>query len=115
MNIFLNVPIKEQILLARNIALMSHAGMPLLETLKMVQKQSRSRSLKKILDDIIHQVEKADTDLLSPSKVIIRILKKYIKDGTKVTGEVCQECGQETLVRVDGCINCKSCGWSKCN
>jgi ribonucleoside-diphosphate reductase alpha chain len=63
---------------------------------------------------IVHQLEKTKGDLLSFSKVLARTLKKYIKDNTKVTGEKCPNCGGEDLVRVEGCVLCKSCGMSKC-
>jgi len=57
----------------------------------------------------------ADNDLTSFSKVIARVLKKYIKDGTKVSGEkICGSCNQEALIYVDGCVQCSSCGWSRC-
>lgn len=65
---------------------------------------------------IVHQLEKVNGGLLqSPSKVINRILKKYIKDGTKVHGEKCPQCELEnTIERQEGCIICKNCGYSKC-
>lgn len=62
---------------------------------------------------IVHQLEKTRGDLLGFAKAVSRILKKYVKDGTKVHGEVCKECGAN-LIRVEGCITCLSCGWSKC-
>lgn len=62
---------------------------------------------------LVHQLEKIEGDMQSFSKAISRVLKKYIKDGTKVTGEVCSKCGGD-LVREDGCQICKSCGYSKC-
>ena len=43
---------------------------------------------------------------------VVRALKKWIKDGTKL-GEKCPECG-ETLVMENGCRRCPSCGWSAC-
>ena len=43
---------------------------------------------------------------------VIRALKRWIKDGTKL-GEKCPECG-ETLVMENGCRRCPSCGWSAC-
>jgi ribonucleoside-diphosphate reductase alpha chain len=46
---------------------------------------------------------------------IKRAIKRYIKDGTKV-GNVCSQCGQDTLVYQDGCMQCMNpeCGFSKC-
>lgn len=55
-----------------------------------------------------------DTDTINTWKNgIARALKKFIQDGTEVTGETCPECG-ETLVFSSGCKECKECGWSKC-
>lgn len=62
---------------------------------------------------LVHQLEKSSGDMQSFSKCIARALKKQIKNGTKVHGEECPECSGE-LVREEGCINCKSCGYSKC-
>ena len=43
-----------------------------------------------------------------------RALKKYISDGTKVAGQTCPLCGQETLVYQEGCLICTNCGASRC-
>lgn len=43
-----------------------------------------------------------------------RALKKYIVDGTEAKGQVCPNCGQETLVYQEGCLICKNCGASRC-
>lgn len=48
------------------------------------------------------------------SRVIIRVLKKYIKDGTKPTGHTCDNCGSTDLEYRDGCLTCMNCGSSKC-
>ncbi len=61
---------------------------------------------------VVHQLEKTEGDMTCFAKVLSRALKKYVKDGTKVSGEVC-ECGGE-LVRESGCRICKSCGASFC-
>lgn len=46
---------------------------------------------------------------------VVRALKQYIPDGTKVSKEPCPECGEvETLVYKEGCLTCASCGYSKC-
>ena len=62
---------------------------------------------------VVHQLEKVKGDLLSFSKAISRVLKKYIPENIKVHGEVCKECGAD-LIREQGCVACKSCGWSRC-
>ena len=44
-----------------------------------------------------------------------RALKRYIPDGTKDdTGKVCSKCGSNELGYQEGCLVCKSCGYSKC-
>lgn len=46
---------------------------------------------------------------------VIRALKKYIPDGTTIKKSTCPECNdKENLVYQDGCLTCKSCGYSKC-
>ena len=43
-----------------------------------------------------------------------RALKKYISDGTAARGQVCPNCGQESLVYQEGCLICTNCGASRC-
>jgi ribonucleotide reductase alpha subunit len=62
---------------------------------------------------IVEQLEKTKGGLISFTKVLARTLKKYIKDGT-ILNEECPECGSE-LIRQSGCIQCNSCGYSKCS
>jgi ribonucleoside-diphosphate reductase alpha chain len=65
---------------------------------------------------VVHQLEKTKGELTSFAKSIARVLKKYVQDGTKVSGEVCGKCEAEnTLVRQEGCVSCTNCGWSKCS
>ncbi len=48
-------------------------------------------------------------------KGIERALKTYIPDGTKAKkGQICTECGSDSLVYQEGCLICQSCGYSKC-
>ncbi|MDE5612353.1 MAG: adenosylcobalamin-dependent ribonucleoside-diphosphate reductase [Odoribacter sp.] len=42
-----------------------------------------------------------------------RALKKYIPNGTEAKGEKCEHCGAP-LVYQEGCLTCKTCGYSKC-
>ncbi len=45
-----------------------------------------------------------------------RALKKFIPDGTKAVANQCPKCdGKDSLVYQEGCIVCKSCGYSKCS
>ncbi len=44
-----------------------------------------------------------------------RALKKFIPDGTKAAERTCPKCKDENgLVYQEGCLVCKSCGYSKC-
>lgn len=43
-----------------------------------------------------------------------RALKKYIPDGTALEGQACPNCGNHTLVYQEGCLTCKTCGYSRC-
>lgn len=46
---------------------------------------------------------------------VIRALKRYIPDGTRAEGAKCPQCGDtKSLVYVEGCLSCVSCGYSKC-
>lgn len=56
------------------------------------------------------------SDMTSFSKVISRVLKTYIKDGTTTASEkVCQSCKESgTLIYQEGCVTCTACKWSKC-
>jgi ribonucleoside-diphosphate reductase alpha chain len=45
---------------------------------------------------------------------VIRSLKQYVPDGTKVEGVKCDNCGGSNVVYESGCSICKDCGSSKC-
>jgi len=67
------------------------------------------------LEHLVHQLEKVRTDnIASFTKVMCRVLKKYIKNGVKVSGETCPSCGSKDIIRMEGCQTCKACGYSKC-
>jgi ribonucleoside-diphosphate reductase alpha chain len=65
---------------------------------------------------LVEQLHKdPDNDLSSFSKVLGRVLKKYIEDGTKVTSDkICPQCKSEALVYQEGCVTCQDCGFAKC-
>lgn len=65
------------------------------------------------IEFIVHQLEKAKGDMQSFAKSIVKALKKYVADGTEVKGEECLEC-KGKLIREEGCMKCRDCGWSKC-
>jgi len=64
---------------------------------------------------VVHQLEKVKGPINGFAKAVARVLKKYISDGTKVTGEKCGRCESTSLVRQEGCVTCMSCGWTKCS
>ncbi|MEI6898981.1 MAG: adenosylcobalamin-dependent ribonucleoside-diphosphate reductase [Bacteroidota bacterium] len=43
-----------------------------------------------------------------------RALKKFIPDGTKAAERVCPSCNDNSLIYQEGCLVCKTCGFSKC-
>ena len=66
---------------------------------------------------IVEQLQKdKDADMFSFAKVIARVLKKYIDDGTKPGGGAdCPECGSEdSLSYTEGCVMCRVCSWGLC-
>lgn len=66
---------------------------------------------------LVEQIEKGadkENDMFSLAKGLMRILKRYIKDGTKPSAKKCPECGSTELAYQEGCLTCKSCGYSKC-
>ncbi len=56
-----------------------------------------------------------DSDTINTWKNgVVRSLKRYIPDGTEALGTKCPECGEKSVIYQDGCLTCKSCGYSKC-
>lgn len=53
------------------------------------------------------------SDISSFSSGIARVIKQYVKDGTKLDAK-CPECEQLTLAYQSGCVTCTSCTYSKC-
>jgi ribonucleoside-diphosphate reductase alpha chain len=68
---------------------------------------------------VVHLVEnlQLETESINTWKNgVVRALKKYIPDGTRVTKEKCPNCGaKDTLVYKEGCVTCTACGDSKCS
>jgi len=44
---------------------------------------------------------------------VVRALKRYVKNGTKVKGHTCENCKSENLIYQEGCLTCNNCGSSK--
>ena len=65
--------------------------------------------------DLIDGLNVESESINSWKKGIVRALKKFIPDGTKVEKESCENCGETgALAYVEGCLRCNSCGHSKC-
>ena len=66
------------------------------------------------IQHIVQQLNKDEhSDMYSFSRVIGRVLKTYIKDGTKIKSK-CPNCGSENMTYQEGCLLCHDCGHSKC-
>jgi ribonucleoside-diphosphate reductase alpha chain len=63
---------------------------------------------------VVEQLQKAQNDITSMAAAAARVLKKYIKDGTAISGRKCPSCAKE-LIYIDGCCSCPACGWSQCS
>lgn len=69
------------------------------------------------LQYICEQLQKdKHSDMQSFSRVMARVLKTYIADGTKSGVTTCDNCSaQGTMVYQEKCVTCTSCGVSKCS
>lgn len=66
-----------------------------------------------VCEQLVKGAEK-ESDLFSFSKVTSRVLKNYIKDGTKASQKKCPDCGSTNLSYQSGCVTCLDCGSGKC-
>ncbi len=65
--------------------------------------------------DMVSNLHLSEESLNTWKNGVVRALKKYVADGTKVSGQACPGCNEEEgLVFKEGCITCESCGYSKC-
>ena len=64
--------------------------------------------------DMVNNLHLNDETLNTWKKGVVRSLKRFIPDGTKPAENVCPSCSEASLVYEEGCLNCKSCGHSKC-
>jgi ribonucleotide reductase alpha subunit len=65
---------------------------------------------------VCEQMSKSlDEDMQSFAKVLSRVLKRYIPDGTKpASDKTCLSCGSPNVSYQEGCLVCLACGSSKC-
>ena len=66
---------------------------------------------------IVEQLQKdTEMDMFSFSKVIARVLKTYITDGTRASAGILEGCcDSPNVVYQEGCATCTTCGSSKCS
>lgn len=63
---------------------------------------------------LIEQITKSKKAQINDFSIVcMRTLKKYIKDGEEVSGDICPSCGDKLYYK-DGCVMCRSCEYSKC-
>lgn len=55
-DLFLRVSIQEQVIFARNLSIIIKAGVPLLDALTMLKKQTKNRAMSKILEHVLEDV-----------------------------------------------------------
>ncbi len=63
---------------------------------------------------LVNNLELSDNSLNTWKNGVVRALSKMLPDGTKPKNTTCTECGEDGLIYEEGCLNCKSCGYSKC-
>lgn len=63
---------------------------------------------------VVEQLNKTDGDLTSFNKAMARVLKTFIPEGTELKGMKCDTCGNGMTME-NGCLVCKSCGFSRCS
>lgn len=64
--------------------------------------------------DMVSNLHLDEANLNTWKNGVVRTLKRYVPNGTVPVENMCPECGEESLVYEEGCLNCKSCGHSKC-
>ncbi|MDG4945893.1 adenosylcobalamin-dependent ribonucleoside-diphosphate reductase [Weeksellaceae bacterium KMM 9713] len=65
--------------------------------------------------DLVSDLSLYDDNINTWKNGVARALKRYIPDGTVAADKKCPSCGDPNgLIYEEGCLNCKSCGHSKC-
>lgn len=63
---------------------------------------------------LVNNLDLNDDSLNTWKNGVVRALSKMLPNGTKPKNTTCTECGEDGLIYEEGCLNCKSCGYSKC-
>jgi ribonucleoside-diphosphate reductase alpha chain len=64
--------------------------------------------------DLIGKMNLYDENINTWKSGVVRALKTFIADGTKVSDQVCSDCSDGCIVYEEGCLKCLNCGYSKC-
>lgn len=65
--------------------------------------------------DLINGLNLYDDNINTWKNGVARALKKYVADGVEASDKVCPSCNDpHGLIYEEGCLTCKSCGYSKC-
>ena len=64
--------------------------------------------------DLIGKMNLYDENINTWKSGVVRALKTFIADGTKVADQICAECSDGCIVYEEGCLKCINCGYSKC-
>jgi ribonucleoside-diphosphate reductase alpha chain len=65
--------------------------------------------------DLIQNLNLYDDHINTWKNGVARALKRFVPEGTEAKDKKCSHCGDpEGLVFEEGCLKCKSCGYSKC-
>jgi ribonucleoside-diphosphate reductase alpha chain len=68
-----------------------------------------------LIKSVVSELDKVENVYVGSFLFAIRkYLASFIKDGEKVAGERCADCGSDKVVYSEGCKKCVSCGSSKC-
>jgi len=63
--------------------------------------------------DLVGSLNLEDDVLSTWKNGVVRVIKKFIPDGTKSDNK-CPQCEQDSLVFQEGCLTCSNCGHAKC-
>jgi ribonucleoside-diphosphate reductase alpha chain len=68
-----------------------------------------------LIKNIVAELEKIEDVYVGTFLFAVKkFLGSFVKDGEKVEGETCQDCGGSHVVFQEGCKICRDCGSSKC-